>query len=346
MGKNHIRSFFFFVLLLNLLSGGCTFQKKYFSCDYYELDTSSSTEIFKIVKGNKIENQTLDSLINLLTSLSFPYKGFEVVADNTGKVEVAKAIIDFYKGYRYIAINPERFKSTNLDDPKKAASMLGVLAHELGHLTFSHVKSSHKNEILADEFAGWLLNKLGIAREYCTQSLDDFIPQGKEEKSKTHPSKLDRKKAVYIGWDRANIDGKKNYSVCCDLSFFSSFTVEGLFLTNSVNAGNPCFIDFSMTTYNQKGEVVQDFGKNIRSNLIIKPEINEPIVLFKNLSYAIHDKRFYKFVISICECGEPCNGNNDSRECPTIKEILTKDIGETLEVDFEGYGFLKLRFKK
>lgn len=333
---------FIFVFFL----GGCTFSKKYFSCDYYERGTSNSNEVFKILNGNKIENPALDSLVKILTSLSYPYKGFEVVYDNTGKVEVAKAVIDFYKGYRYIAINLDKFKSINLNNPNGSASVLGVLAHELAHLTYSHIKSSHKNELLADEFAGWLLNKLGVAREYCTQSLDDFIPQTKEEKTNTHPSKIDRKKAVYSGWDRANIDSEDKYSVCCDLSFYSSFTVEGLFLEKAVNGGNPCFVDITIATHNQKGEVVQEFGKQIRSNLIIKPEVGKPIVLFKNLSYVILDKRFYKFVISICECGEPCDGINDSRECPTITEILTKEIGETLEVQFEDYGYLKLRFKK
>lgn len=286
--------FIFFVLILAFLLARCASNKKYFSCDYFERGTSNSTEIFKIVNGNKIENPALDSLVKILTSLSYPYKGFEVVVDNTGRVEVAKAIIEFYKGYRYIAINLDKFKNINLNNPNVSASVLGVLAHELGHLTYSHIKSSHKNELLADEFSGWLLNKLGVAREYCTQSLEDFIPQTKEEKTKTHPSKIDRKKAVFLGWDRANIDGENKYSVCCDLSFYSSFTVEGLFLEKAVNEGNSCFIDFTITTYNEKDEVVQEFIKQIMRHLVIKPNVDKPIVLFNNINYVILDKRFLK----------------------------------------------------
>lgn len=330
--------------------GSCSVNKKmgsrFFSCDYYESTSINSSEIFKIINGSKVKSEALDSLINLLTSLSFPYKGFEVAFDNTGKVEVAKAVIDNLKGYRYIIININKFKNVNLNNPNEFASVLGVLAHELAHLTYSHARSNHNNELLADRYAGWMLKKLGISRGYCIQSLDDYLPQGKIEETSTHPSKGRRIEAMLAGWDRAEVDSRIVYSVCCDTSFYSSFMVEGLFLEKAVNEGNLCFIDFTITLYNEKGGVVQEFDKKIMNHLGIKPEVGKPIILFKNSNYVILDKRFYKIGIGICECGEPCDGINDARECPTLTEILRKDIEETLKITFADYGYMTLRFKK
>jgi hypothetical protein len=340
------------VIVLACFLGGCSFNKgagnRYFACDYYGSTSIKSNEIFKIVNGNKVKSEALDSLIKVLTSLSFPYKGFEVAFDNTGKVEVAKAVIDNYKGYRYIIINANKFKGVDLKNPNEFASVLGVLAHELAHLTYSHGKSTHNNELLADRYAGWVLKKLGIDRGYCIQSLDDYIPQDKIEETSTHPSKGRRIEQMLAGWDRAEVDGRYRYSNCCDTSFFSYFNVEGLVFNQTLNEGKTSFVDFTIRTFDIEGKELEVFGGQIIHDQNIIVEDNKPVILFKDLGWVIKNKKFTTMQFEICSCQQPCDGvggDRYRRQCRTIQRHV-KVLTENYEVPLDKLGFLKLKFGK
>lgn len=78
--------------------------------------------------------------------------------------------------------------------------VVGVLGHEIGHLLNRHDRSSNPpEEIRADEFAGWIMARLGA-------TLDEarvFARRMDETGGHTHPPRYARVTAVELGWTRA-----------------------------------------------------------------------------------------------------------------------------------------------
>jgi len=104
---------------------------------------------------------------------------------------------------RYILYNPSFINSLyTVTKDKWAATAL--LAHEVGHHLNGHTirkgGSSPRLELEADEFAGFILYKLGASLEQA-QSVMNYI--AKPGRSKTHPGKNSRMEAIRKGWDKA-----------------------------------------------------------------------------------------------------------------------------------------------
>lgn len=82
--------------------------------------------------------------------------------------------------------------------------VVGVLAHELGHHFNGHsldgIGSRPDKEIEADEFAGFILQKLGASFE---ESRGIFSFLNETDGPPTHPVRYKRYAAVGKGWDRA-----------------------------------------------------------------------------------------------------------------------------------------------
>jgi hypothetical protein len=106
------------------------------------------------------------------------------------------------KRKRYISYNPEFIGWINNSTKDKWAS-IALLAHEIGHHLNGHTLGSGGNsqfELEADEFAGFILNKLGASLEQ-SQRVMYYI--AKVEKSETHPAREDRMLAIKNGWSKA-----------------------------------------------------------------------------------------------------------------------------------------------
>lgn len=104
---------------------------------------------------------------------------------------------------RYILYNPAFINSiTNLTKDKWAA--MALLAHEIGHHLNGHTigktGSTPVLELQADEFAGFILYKLGATLQQ-SQCVMNYIARTKE--SRTHPSKKSRMQAIEKGWTKA-----------------------------------------------------------------------------------------------------------------------------------------------
>jgi hypothetical protein len=104
---------------------------------------------------------------------------------------------------RYILYNPAFITSiTNLTKDKWAA--IALLAHEVGHHLNGHTigktGSTPALELQADEFAGFILYKLGATLQQ-SQSVMNYI--ARREGSRTHPSKNSRIQAIEKGWTKA-----------------------------------------------------------------------------------------------------------------------------------------------
>lgn len=104
---------------------------------------------------------------------------------------------------RYISYNPVYIASLNKITRNRWAVMT-LLAHEVGHHLNGHTirkgGSTPELELEADEFAGFILQKLGATLQE-SQNVMHYISIAKE--SRTHPAKNSRLRAIEKGWNKA-----------------------------------------------------------------------------------------------------------------------------------------------
>ncbi len=83
-------------------------------------------------------------------------------------------------------------------------SQWSILAHEIGHHLSGHTLTSggdsHKQELEADEFSGFVMYKMGATLPQAQSALNKFCS---DEGSLSHPPKKDRLVAVETGWYNA-----------------------------------------------------------------------------------------------------------------------------------------------
>lgn len=106
------------------------------------------------------------------------------------------------KHQRYILYNPEFISWIN-NTCKDQWTAIALLAHEIGHHLNGHTlkrRGNNRLELEADEFAGFVLNKLGASLEQ-SQHIMNYI--AKTQESETHPARADRMLAIKTGWNKA-----------------------------------------------------------------------------------------------------------------------------------------------
>jgi len=105
---------------------------------------------------------------------------------------------------RYILYNPTYISTLN-NLTKNKWAVMALLAHEVGHHLNGHTihkgGSTPELELEADEFAGFILYKLGATLK---QSQNVMYYIAKEKASRTHPSKNSRLSAIEKGWSKAS----------------------------------------------------------------------------------------------------------------------------------------------
>lgn len=106
---------------------------------------------------------------------------------------------------KYILYNPHFMEEINYASKDKWAT-IALLAHEIGHHVKGHTSKKPKKgrlqcELEADEFAGYVLRKLGATLEQA-QIVMKFIARSKP--SGTHPARKDRMEAIQKGWNAAS----------------------------------------------------------------------------------------------------------------------------------------------
>ncbi|MEP7372184.1 MAG: hypothetical protein ABI675_02275 [Chitinophagaceae bacterium] len=137
---------------------------------------------------------------------------FELKEANVQNVEAA-----ICHRKRYILYNPEYISWLNNATNSKWAAIT-ILAHEIGHHVNGHTirkgGSRPLLELEADEFAGFVLFKLGDSLE---QSQDVMKYIAKTNASKTHPARYSRMLAIENGWNKAasseNAISKATYKI-------------------------------------------------------------------------------------------------------------------------------------
>jgi len=121
-----------------------------------------------------------------------------------GKVRNVEASISRKK--RLIIYNPEFISDINAISQNKWAAV-ALFAHEIGHHLNGHTLSRSGSkphlELEADEFAGFILHKLGATLQE-SQDVMNYIAS--VTASKTHPARMDRMEAIERGWEKAGVN--------------------------------------------------------------------------------------------------------------------------------------------
>jgi len=97
---------------------------------------------------------------------------------------------------KYIAYDYQFIKDIELETRTKW-SVIFILAHEVGHHLHDHSGSNHKAELEADEFAGFILGRLGAPLQNTLSTIQEC---GSHHSSDTHPAKDQRLDAIEKGW--------------------------------------------------------------------------------------------------------------------------------------------------
>lgn len=128
---------------------------------------------------------------------------------------INNAIAASYKGIRYIFYDRDFMSSVNSGNNWKN---LFILAHEVGHHINGHsldlvlyavevvepktLANKRKQELEADEFAGFILGKLGATLGQTSAAMN-LIASNKDDTYSTHPSKSKRLAAINKGYNKA-----------------------------------------------------------------------------------------------------------------------------------------------
>lgn len=129
---------------------------------------------------------------------------------------IDNAVATSYKGIRYILYDPDFMNTLNYGNNWEN---LFILAHEVGHHINGHsldlvlyavdvvesvsLKQSREQELEADEFAGFVLAKLGGPISAANQVISK-ISNNSDDSYNTHPSRNKRLAAVSRGYNKSN----------------------------------------------------------------------------------------------------------------------------------------------
>ena len=132
---------------------------------------------------------------------------------------INNAVAASYKGQRYILYDKVFMESLTVGRNKYWSNMF-ILAHEVGHHINGHsldiilyqndvinpksLSTRRSQELEADEFAGFVLAKLGATFNQTSKVLLN-IPKISNDYDSTHPSRDKRIRAVKNGWERGYV---------------------------------------------------------------------------------------------------------------------------------------------
>lgn len=219
---------------------------------------------------------------------------------------INNAVATSYKGIRYILYDRDFMNSLSYGNNW---GNLFVLAHEVGHHINGHsldlvlyaadavgeqtLAQSRQDELEADEFAGFILAKLGGPLSAAIQSITT-ISSNRDDTYSTHPNREKRLAAVRKGFNKANNSGIAYSSSNQAEEFFykgvdaekSNNMYEAFgFYTKSIQL-NPSYID----AYNQRAILQYDLFDNI--NMAID-DISKAIELSPQDSYLYYNRSIF-----------------------------------------------------
>jgi tetratricopeptide (TPR) repeat protein len=209
------------------------FATQFLSVDAFSQEYGNSVDPLKlcvaIQSNNFISDVEAENALDRILSVIGASKRFVLQpCDN-----INNAVAISYKGVRYILYDKEFMNSVSSGNNW---GNLFILAHEVGHHVNGHsldlvlyatetveaetLASERQQELEADEFAGFVLGKLGASLSETTSVLNSLANDSDDTYS-THPSKSKRLIAVNAG-HKKSLKNVQNNSEISSNEFFSS----------------------------------------------------------------------------------------------------------------------------
>ena len=175
--------------------------------DQYKLDYNNSEKVTKLctqLKSNGFKSN-IDADNSLAKILSVVGASKRFIIAPCENINNALAIID--DGIRYILYDPKFLNS--ISNNTKYWGNMSILAHEVGHHINGHTLgtsvSAYENklqELEADEFSGFVMQKLGATLEQATETIVAIAKSGDDSYS-SHPNKERRILAITKGFNNS-----------------------------------------------------------------------------------------------------------------------------------------------
>ena len=175
--------------------------------DSYNLDYNNSQNAAKLCTEIKasgfLSNAEADDALAKILSVVGASKRFIVAPCEN--INNALAVVE--DGMRYILYDPAFINS--ISQTSNYWANMSILAHEVGHHINGHTLSasissyeSKIQELEADEFSGFVMQKIGATLEQATDAIASIAPSGDDTYS-SHPNKQRRINAIKAGYERA-----------------------------------------------------------------------------------------------------------------------------------------------
>ena len=175
-----------------------------------------------------------DNALGKILSVTGLKKNFTLTACDG----INNALAVSLKGERYIMYDKNLMKNIG-----GSSSNLAILAHEIGHHLNNHARDitmyiggviepdskevSRRQELEADEFAGFVMAKLGYS---LNEAKEPFykLSSNNDDSYSTHPSRDKRLKAITEGYERAGGNSTANTSIVSNdyVEENTSFTIQ------------------------------------------------------------------------------------------------------------------------
>ena len=168
-------------------------------------------EVQKSLKGFAADKEADDALDEILAVIGAAKNFYLIPCD-----EINNALALTYKGERFILYDKDFIDRINKATNDWSGKF--ILAHEVGHHINGHTRDfliasvlddqtkekQREEELEADEFAGFIVAKLG-AKYNQIKELINTISSEKDDKYSTHPNRSKRLEAIKKGFDKVKI---------------------------------------------------------------------------------------------------------------------------------------------
>lgn len=157
----------------------------------------------RIEQRNLSMEKTSKMMAEILSVVNLRYNGKILECPNFG----GKVLAFIDDGERWIAYDSDLMEKATENG---SWAVKGILAHELAHHLYAHTLYDPRNlrmlrfeELDADNWAGFVLRKLGASKEEALQFLDQVDhPTCEHAEYVTHPCLEKRREATIAGWEK------------------------------------------------------------------------------------------------------------------------------------------------
>ena len=180
---------------------------------YYNDNKNDISKICDFYRGNSFaSNASADNALDRILNVTGMSKRFVLYPCSN----IENCIATSYKGIRYILYDKDFMEE--VANNTSSWSKTSILAHEVGHHVNGHsidllsfesgkidapsLKESRQMEIEADEYSGFVMQKLGASLSQAQEAVKKYSSEGDDSFS-THPNKVKRLAAISKGYELA-----------------------------------------------------------------------------------------------------------------------------------------------